>query len=94
MKHYVYLKIAGEKYEQGLADFMGQALCDAKRALEGFQNYRVLKAQRNGADTDSVLVELTFENLQAQERYLAHPLHVEMLQKIKPDLVDKAVFDA
>lgn len=94
MKHYVYLKFAGEKYEQGLADFMLQTLKEAKRTLEGLQSYQVLKAKRDGAGADSVLVELTFEDLRARERYLAHPLHMEMLRRIAPDLVDKAVFDA
>ena len=94
MKHFVYLKIAGEKYDQGLAELMEQTMRDVQKELQGFQGYQVLRAARNVSDTDSVLIELTFENQQVQELYLAHPLHVAMLQQIKPDLVDKAAFDA
>lgn len=94
MKHYVYLKIVGERYDQGLGELMEQTMRDAQKELEGFRDYQILRAEKNGSEADSVLIELTFENQQVQELYLAHPLHVSMLQRIKPDLVDKAVFDA
>lgn len=94
IKHFVYLKIAGDKYDQGLAKLMEQTMCDVQKELRGFQKYQILRADRKDSDTDSVLIELTFENQQIEELYLAHPLHVAMLQQIKPDLVDKAAFDA
>lgn len=90
MTHYVYLRLRNREH---LLTETKLILEKAKAAILGILSVDVL-AQGDCLDREiNMLVVLSFVNTQSKDIYLAHQLHKEFLQQLKPDILEKAVFD-
>lgn len=94
MRHFVFLRFAGENYNATLKESMVSAMEKAQAVLQGFLDFQMYE-NRTRADGDtSVLIELSFIDAAAKDTYLKHPLHLALLEKIKPIAQEKAAFDS
>ena len=94
MKHYVYLKIPAEHNSSELFGGMERILDEAQTVIPGFQHHQVLKETNSGTEAVSALIVLDFASCEEKDNYLQHPLHLALLQQIKPVVIEKAVFDS
>lgn len=94
MRHYVFLKIPAKYDLPVLIGGMERILDEAQAAVPGFRHRQVLKQANPGTDAVSVLIALDFDSSEEKDDYLQHPLHLALLQQIKPVVMEKAVFDS
>ena len=93
MKHYVDLKFRQETFEDSLLETVKSVLKQACDRIPGFQDFEVLKANDWSESSRKVLLVLEFSGTESLKTYIAHDLHMQMLQTVKPHLADKAIFD-
>lgn len=94
MKHYVCLKMGAEHDLASLFNEMERVLAEAQNTLPGFRHHQVLKETIPGTKAVSVLTVLDFASCEEKGNYLRHPLHLALLQQIKPAVIEKSVFDS
>ena len=94
MKHFVFLEIEQERCNQTFLNEMKSVLQEACEVIGGFLDYQILLENHSCDSHVRILISLSFTDWAVKDRYLAHPLHMALLQKIKPVILNKAIFDS
>ena len=93
MKHYVDLKFRQETFTESLLETVKSVLRQACDQISGFQAFELLHAKDWSEDNRKVLLVLEFADSESLKTYIAHHLHIQLLQTVKPHLADKTIFD-
>lgn len=93
MKHYVDLNFRQETFQDGLLETVESVLKQACDRIPGFRTFELLHDRDWSESSRKVLLVLEFSDTESLKTYIAHDLHIQMLQTVKPHLADKAIFD-
>lgn len=94
MTHYVFLKFPAGYCAGELLDKMEGVLIQAQDTMLGFEHHQILTESDVSGALLSALIILQFASTTAKDNYLQHPLHLALLQQVKPIITGRAVFDS